>query len=114
MKHKSLIVFAVAVLFITTGVGSAIAGGSSATSGDGFHCYLFFDLGDGEFAQVMVNDSEPGKVEEEVLKAIDKYEQEEAGLLDMSIGNIDFGLPDNRLVCAAAVNSCPTLVRTSQ
>ncbi len=100
MKRCNLISLSVAILFIFIGFGTALAGGSSDTSGDGYHCYLFFDLGGDEFAQVMINDSDDFKVEEEVLKAIDKYEEEEGGILETSIGNLKkFALPDGRSVC---------------
>ncbi len=58
--RKILLTFAVSALVI--GPSLAVAGGSSDTSGDGSHCYLFFSLPDQKFAQAMVNDSDPDEV----------------------------------------------------
>ena len=45
-------------LSVSVGTIGALAGGSADSTGEGFHCYLFFELADGEsFAQVMINDS---------------------------------------------------------
>ncbi len=53
---KTILVLCCAVLL---GHSSALAGGASDSSGDGSHCYGFFSLPLGKFAQVMVNDSIP-------------------------------------------------------
>ena len=75
---------------LVTGLPSAQAGGSSDTSGDGFHCYLFFEFpdNDNEFAQAMVNDSDRNEVLKKVDEFIDKYEGDEDGYLAQSIGNL--------------------------
>ena len=86
---------AIACFFaVSIGIGTALAGGSSDTSGDGFHCYLFFSLGSGEFAQAMVNDSDPNEVIYKVDEFIDKYVDSEGGELVLDVGNI------NGAVCA--------------
>ena len=89
MKRCYLIVLTVAFFVIATGVGTALAGGSSDTSGEGDHCYLFFTLPDGKFAQAMVNDSDPGVVLIKVDELIEKYEGDEEGTLALSIGSIE-------------------------
>jgi hypothetical protein len=89
MKRYYLIVLTVVVFVIATGISTALAGGSSDTSGEGSHCYLFFELPDGKFAQAMVNDSEPDVVLYKVDELIEKYEDDEGGTLVLSIGNIE-------------------------
>ena len=84
----NLIAFTVGLLVLFVGSGVAQAGGGSDTSGEGFHCYSFFELPDGSFAQVMVNDSDPDEVIKKVDEAIAKYEEEEGGNLVLSAGNI--------------------------
>ena len=74
---------------MATGIGTALAGGSSDTSGDGYHCYLFFSLPDGQFAQAMVNDSYSSEVMKKVDEFIEKYEYVEDGTLDLAIGNLE-------------------------
>lgn len=90
---------------------TVLAGGSSDTSGDGFHCYLFFSLPEGQFAQVMVNDTDSAKVEEEVLKAIDKYVNVEGGTLEATTGSNAVQLPDQSTICTgleeAGSSTCP-------
>jgi hypothetical protein len=75
--------FAVAI-----GLSPAFAGGSLTTSSDGFHCYLFFTLGDGTFAQVMVNNADPNEVLKRVNEFMNKYVDTEGGVLTESVGNI--------------------------
>jgi hypothetical protein len=78
-----------ALAFATViGMGVALAGGSSDTSGDGFHCYLFFSREDGKFAQAMANDSKPEEVLKKANEFIEKYELKEAYTLELSVGNI--------------------------
>ena len=86
--RRYLIAFAVFVFVMATGTGTAFAGGSSDSSGNGFHCYLFFSLPDGEFAQAMVNDSLASEVTAKVDEFIDKYEVELGGVLDLATGNV--------------------------
>ena len=86
--RRYLIAFAAFVFVMATGTGTALAGGSSDTSGDGYHCYLFFSFDDEQFSQAMVNDSDPLEVLREVDEFIVKYVDEEGGLLDLAIGNI--------------------------
>ncbi len=89
---------AIACFFaVSIGTGTALAGGSSDTSGDGSHCYLFFSLGSGEFAQAMVNDWDPAEVMKKVAEFIEKYEGSEGGVLFLAVGNI------NDTVCAPNV-----------
>ncbi len=66
----ALIVGAFALSINTSG---ALAGGGSESTGEGFHCYLFFTLPDQKFAQVMINDSDKAVVEEKVVEATVKY-----------------------------------------
>ena len=94
----------VAVAFSAVGLliapaSPALAGGSSDTSGEGFHCYAFFVLPDGEFAQVMVNDEEPDEVIKKIEEYIEKYENDEGGTLALTIGNIE-GIEDD--ICQPA------------
>ena len=74
---------------IAAGISTVLAGGSSDSSGEGFHCYLFFTLPDGKFAQAMVNDSDPDEVIKKVEELIEKYAGDEEGTLDLSVGNIE-------------------------
>ncbi len=89
MKRYYMIVLTVAVLVIATGIGSVLAGGSSDSSGEGSHCYLFFTLPDGKFTQAMVNDSDPDEVIKKAEELIEKYVGDEGGTLDLSVGNIE-------------------------
>lgn len=89
MKRYYFIVLTVAVFVIATGIGTALAGGSSDSSGEGSHCYLFFTLPDGKFAQAMVNDSDPDVVLYKVDELIEKYVSDEEGTLDLAVGNIE-------------------------
>ena len=66
----------------------AFAGGSSDTSGEGFHCYLFFTF-NGEFSQAMVNDSDPFEVIKKAEEFIAKYVDDEGGTLDLAVGNLE-------------------------
>ena len=86
--RRYLIAFTAVVFVVATGIGTAFAGGSSDTSGDGFHCYLFFMLPDGQFSQAMVNDSDALEVIKKVEEFIEKYEGSEGGMLDLAVGNI--------------------------
>ena len=76
------------LLALTIGPTTALAGGSSDSSGDGFHCYLFFSLPNQKFAQAMVNDSKPDEVIKKAEEYIKKYETDEGGTLDAVVGNI--------------------------
>ena len=75
-------------LILTFGATGVIAGGSSDSSGEGYHCYLFFEFDDGTFAQVMANDSKDDEVLKKVDEFIYKYGYEEGGTLVLSVGNI--------------------------
>ena len=86
---RYLIALTAFVLVIGMGTGTALAGGSSDASGDGFHCYLFFSLPDGRFAQAMINDSIPEEVLMKAEECLAKYEDDEGGLLELAIGNIE-------------------------
>ena len=83
------IVVILAALLVIAGVGSVHAEGSSNKKGDGYHCYLFFDMGDEEFTQVVINDSEKAGLEKEIIKAIDKYVFDKGGSLMTTIGNYE-------------------------
>ena len=71
------------------GAGPAFAGGGSDSSGEGFHCYLFFELPDGTFSQAMVNDSDPAVVVEKADELVLKYEVDELGTLVVATGNVE-------------------------
>jgi hypothetical protein len=95
MKRYYLIILTVAVFVITTGIGTVFAGGSSDTSGEGYHCYLFFTLPDGTFAQFMVNSSDILEIEIKVEDAENKY-------IDNEDGDLSFILCGNAAtVCVA-------------
>ena len=104
IKHYLIILF---VGFFALAISSspALAGGSSDTSGDGFHCYLFFSLPKGEFAQAMINDSKENEVIKKAEEFIDKYEGDEKGVLDLAIGNID-GTVCAPKVCLSCEEQC--------
>ena len=55
-KLFGLVVLAMGIMLVFAPRG-ALAGGSSDSTGEEFHCYLFFNLPDEQFAQVMVNGS---------------------------------------------------------
>ena len=76
-RHWYLVALVACCFVVGGGTRVALAGGASDTSGDGFHCYLFFSLPDGEFAQAMVNDSDPDEVIKKVDEFIEKYEGDE-------------------------------------
>ena len=80
------------LIALVTGVfalaGTALAGGGSDTSGDGFHCYLFFEDG-GFFAQAMMNDSSQDEVIKKRDEFIEKYTIDEGLTLTAEIGNLD-------------------------
>jgi len=101
--RRYLIILFVCMFALATGISTALAGGSSDTSGDGFHCYLFFSFPDGEFSQAMVNDSDPDEVLKKVEEFIAKYVDGEGGTLDSAIGNIDGSVCDSNedalLIC---------------
>ncbi len=71
------------------GTSGALAGGTSDTSGDGFHCYQFFTLPGGRFAQAMTNDSDPNVVVQKLTEFLDKYVVAEGGTLTAAAGNVD-------------------------
>ena len=90
--------FGMAVLalgLVLAGAPAVMAGGSSDTSGDGYHCYLFFSLPDGEFAQAIVNDSDPDEVIKKAEEFMEKYEDGEGMEYVTAVGNIEDS------VCAA-------------
>jgi len=77
--------FVFAMMF---GVNTALAGGASDSTGEGFHCYQFFTLPDGKFAQAMTNDSDPAVVVEKFFEFNDKYVGKELGVLTVAVGNV--------------------------
>ena len=87
--RRYLIALTAFVFVMATGIGGALAGGSSDTSGDGYHCYLFFSFPDGTFAQAMVNDSYSDEVLKKVEEFYAKYVDVEGGWLDLAMGNVD-------------------------
>ena len=112
MKRHYLIVLTVAVFIIAVGISTVLAGGSSDTSGDGYHCYLFFTLPDGTFAQFMANSSDPDEVVKKAQDSVDKYETDEGGELKFLIlGNADeacVAIPGEGVIDEDAV--CDSLV----
>ena len=78
------------------GTSGAFAGGSSDTTGEGYHCYQFFTLPKG-FAQTMVNDEKPKEVQKKMDEFYEKYVDKEGGELSAVIGN----------VAGCADDSCP-------
>ena len=93
--RKLLLALLVSGLAMAMSPGAAMAGGSSDSTGEAFHCYLFFDLPDEKFAQVMINDSEATVVVEKANEAIDKYELDELGILSIQTGNVKNCLPED-------------------
>ena len=87
--RRYLFPFVVCCFALVMGMSTARAGGSSDTSGHGFHCYLFFELPDEAFAQAMMNDSDADEVLKKADEFIEKYEDNEGGILAASIGNVD-------------------------
>ena len=91
--RKLLLALIVAGFAMPIGTNPALAGGASGSTGDGFHCYLFFvgfGGSDGLFAQAMMNDAdqdEVKKVRDEFLTkaALDEF------ALTFSVGNVDRG-----------------------
>ena len=71
--RKLILALLVSGLAMSIGASGVFAGGASDTSGDGFHCYLFFELPDERFAQFMVNDSDAEVVFEKVAESFAKY-----------------------------------------
>ncbi len=89
--RRSLLALTAAVFAMSIGVaGTALAGGSADSSGDGFHCYLFFEDG-GFFAQAMMNDEFPEEVVKKRDEFIEKYTIDEGLTLTAEIGNLDPG-----------------------
>ena len=82
-----LVVLALGIVLAGAPSG-ALAGGTSDASGDGYHCYQFFELPDGNFAQVITNDSVEAVVTEKILEFLYKYEVSEGGKLKVSTGNL--------------------------
>ena len=74
---------------MTIGTSVALAGGTSDTSGEGFHCYQFFTLPGGQFAQAMTNDSDSSVVVQKLTEFLDKYVVAEGGTLTAAAGNVD-------------------------
>ena len=90
--RKLLIVLLVSGFPMAISTNAALAGGSSDTSGDGLHCYMFFDnVATGSFAQVMINqeDSDDGRAEmrKKILEFLEKYIDDEGGMLVKVAGN---------------------------
>ncbi len=85
---KRYLIALTAFVLVIAGTGTTLAGGSSDASGDGFHCYLFFELPDRRFAQAMINDSIPEEVLMKAEECLVKYEIDEGGVLVQAIGNI--------------------------
>ena len=84
----ALLISSLTTLF---GSGSVLAGGTSDTSGEGYHCYMFFqeDSDDSEkFAQVMINDDKRREVHKKRNEFLDKYENDEDMVLTFQIGNV--------------------------
>ncbi len=100
MRRRYVILLTAAV-FATGVIGTALAGGSSDTSGDGFHCYLFFEDG-GFFAQAMMNDAKQDEVIKKRDEFIVKYTIDEGLTLATEIGNLDPGAG----VCEAGPSVC--------
>ena len=100
MRRRCVIALTAAVFAIGV-IGTALAGGSSDTSGDGFHCYLFFEDG-GFFAQAMMNDTNQDEVIKKRDEFIAKYTIDEGLTLAAEIGNLDPGAG----VCEAAAPVC--------
>lgn len=87
--RRYIIALIVCGFAVAIAMSPAFAGGSLNTSSDGFHCYLFFTLDDGKFAQVMVNNADPNEVLKKVNEFINKYVDMEGGVLTESVGNIE-------------------------
>ncbi len=104
--RRYLLAFAAFVFVMATGIGTALAGGSSDTSGDGYHCYLFFSFPDGSFAQAMVNDSDPHEVHYKAEEFYTKYVDLELGTLKHAIGNIDYCAPYAGADCQQSERRC--------
>lgn len=84
----ALLISSLTVLF---GSGSVLAGGTSDTSGEGYHCYMFFEdkaAHPKEFAQVMINDDKRREVHKKRIEFIEKYEDDEEMELTFQIGNV--------------------------
>ena len=115
MKRYYLIVLTVAVFVIAAGVGTTLAGGSSDTSGDGYHCYGFFALPDGTFAQFMANASKEDELVDKVVDAFMKYLGDEEGEFKFLIcGNADEAcvataaegeVPDDMQLCGGEIGA---------
>ena len=74
---------------MSIGTSAALADGTSDTSGKEFHCYMFFDCGAPNFAQVMINGKTAAAVIAEFMKLLGKYESDaEECILVQSIGNV--------------------------
>jgi len=61
------------------------------TTGEGFHCYAFFDSFPDEpekFAQAMVNEEDSLVIEEKIDEIIDKYTIDEGATLKLLTGNV--------------------------
>ncbi len=86
--RRYLIALTVGVFAMTTGISTALAGGSSDSSGDGFHCYLFFEDVDGWFAQAMMNGDDSQEVLDSRNDFLVKYIDDEGLVLTAQIGNI--------------------------
>ncbi len=82
---------------LSIGTGGALAGGGSDTTGEGLHCYLFFDSFPGEpkkFAQAMVNEEDVGVIIEKIDEILFKYVDVEGAMLKLLTGNVEGVCPD--------------------
>ncbi len=90
--RKLLFALLVSAFAMSFGAGAALAGGASDSSGDGKHCYLYFE-DDMDFsdwiAQAMVNDEKPAEVAKKACEFIQKYVRDEGFNLYLSAGNLD-------------------------
>ena len=89
---KKLAKLTAAAVLVLGFAGAAQAGGASDSSGDGFHCYMFFEKeqnGFGApFAQVMINDSDDEEVEKKRTEAISKWVADFGLTLTAYVGNL--------------------------
>ncbi len=76
---------------LSIGTGGALAGGGSDTTGEGLHCYLFFDSFPDEpdkFAQAMVNEQSVDVIIQKIDELLFKYEVAEGASLVLLTGNV--------------------------
>ena len=105
MRHlRNIVALFACFAVMAIGANVAVAGGSSDTSGDGFHCYLFFSLPGQEFAQAMVNNSDRDEVVKKAEEFIEKYALEYGGQVDQILGNVRGSVCAPRLTDLCAVD----------